>query len=270
MKKILIFLLLASLALSTVSAQIPDYLRAVSSDVSPSVQARMGQPVAASMILKRVGIVPDEAKLNVTVDLVAPRVEVRIDQNYEVFGINQFEVPLPPDGVDEVEIRVSGYAPSVEKESKIRALEVKTYVKYKGEEGVYQDDGSLTLTVTTKEIKETLLVLEDAKTLLAQAESKINDLKQKGVNTAELEADLINAKEQISRSEAEHEKGDIDNAKFLAEQAKKDLQDIISRAEEMGAGPAPVDIKRYLTIGAAIVVILIIAFYIRGRREELG
>jgi hypothetical protein len=268
MRQIWIILFLVST--SIVSAQVPDYLRPVSSDVSPAVQARMGQPVVANMVLKRVGVVPEEAKLNITVELEAPRVEVRIDNNTEVFGIKEFEVDLPPDGVSEIEIRASGYAPPVEKQTEIRALAVKTYVLYKGEEGQYQDDGALTLIVSTKEIKETLLVLEDAKDLLAEADSLISDLKAKGVNTAELEAELADARDQISRSEAEHEQGDIENAKFLAEQAKKDLNRIITKAKEMGAGPTPVDIKRYLTIAAAVIIVIIVAFFLRGRREELG
>jgi hypothetical protein len=270
MKRLWVVLWIMLIGVGVVGSAVPDYLRAASTDISPSVSARIGQPVAANMVLKRVGIVPEEARLNITTELEAPRIEVRVDNTTEPYALGEVEVPLPLEGVSEIEIRVNGFAPPVEKLTDIKVLDVKTFVLYKGEEEQYQDEGTLTLRISTKEITEVVFAIDDAKALLTEAEGLIDDLKAKGVNTVDLEAELVDAKEQISRAEGEHDKGDIDNAKFLAEQAKKDLKRIISKAKEMGAGPAPVDIKRYLTIAAAVIVVLIVALFLRGRREELG
>jgi hypothetical protein len=251
------------------SAEIPDYLAPVSSDVVPYPTARVGQPIAAVMVLERIGTVPEEAWLNITAEVESPRIEARIDEDYKVYGLKKVRIPLPED-VKSIELRITGYAPRVDKLTEIKVLDVKTYVRYKGAEPVYQEDGTLTLDVSTKEIIEAVIAMDEAMERLRDAEKAINELKAKGVNTVELEADIVSAKEKIERAKTEHDKGDIENAKYLAGLAKSDLDEIISRAEEMGAGPAPVDIKRYLTIGIAVLVVILVAIFIRRRREELG
>lgn len=270
MKKVIIILCIL-LSVGIASSTVPDYLKATpDTDVSPSGTARIEQPVVATMTLERIGTVPDVAKLKIVTDLDRPRTEVTIDDVTEDYGLKEFEITLSSEGVSEINIRIDGYAPKVEKQKDIKVLDVTTHVEYKGEDAEDQSDGTITLTVSDKEIRETVIAIEDAKDKLALAEAKIANLKESGVNTAELEAKIQNARELLDNAEALHEREEIDIAKSTAESASTILDGVILDAEKMGVGPVPVDIKRYLVIAGAVIVVLILALLIKGKREELG
>ncbi|MEE8167274.1 MAG: hypothetical protein V3T58_00175 [Candidatus Hydrothermarchaeales archaeon] len=266
----LLALALVVVSIGVASAVVPDYLKPSDTKLDQTT-AKIGDLVAASMTLEKVGVVPEEAKLNYTTDLTSPRLEIQIDDAPpETYGVQSYQIPLPVDGVRKIEIRISGWAPTVEKMTTITVLSINTYVKYKGDEPEWQDDGTLTLTVTDIEIKQTVTAIDDAWAKYNEARTKIDSLKAKGVATTELEAELQDARTQIDLAESAHENGEIETAKSNAQIATNALNRLLSKADEMGAGPAPTDVKRYLTIAAAVIIVLLLAVIIRGRREELG
>lgn len=272
MNKILI-LLLCSVAL--VSAAAPDYL-AVPKDgsaINPKETVKSGEPIAADITLKRVSeILPEESKLNITVSMVNPWVRVTIDGAEKTFANEKaVEVALPKEGVKEVRIYATGNAPTVEKLTKLNIIEVKTYVRYTGAEGEYQKEITLTLDVTNPEIKEVIAAIKTAKEKLSTAENMISALKSRGVNTVELESQLQDAKTQISLAEKLHDDGKIDLAKSTAEVATNSLNRIISNASKIETQKETrTALKDYLIIAAVVIVAILIALFIKKRREELG
>lgn len=270
MKKVIIILCVL-LGVGIVSAVAPDYLKATpDTDVSPSSSARIGQPVVATMTLERIGTVPDVAKLKIVTDLDKPRTEVTIDNETQDYGLKEFEITLSSEGVSKINIRIDGYAPQVEKETKINVIQVTTHVEYKGEDPEDQDDGAIKLTVADIEIKEAKSTLKDAWDKYAVARSKVQDLSDSGVNTAELEARLQQARELLDNADTQESQGDIESSKVLAEGASTILNDIILDAEKSGVGPVPLDLRRYFVIAGAVIAVLIVALFIKGKREELG
>ncbi len=270
-----IFVLLIALAvmlMSAASAQIavPDYLRVTASEVNPTESARAGQLVNGRVILKEVNIPPEEAVLNITTEVVAPRIEVRINESYQVFGISPVSLSLPPEGVGEIDIRVSGTAPKVERLRTITVLDVKTFVRYKGAEGVVQDEGLLSVEVSDVEIRGAILVIEEAQNKLSEAVRKVDLLKARGADTADLEAQIHDAETRITLAQRAHDKGEIEDARTNAELAVRDINRIILDAEELAGPAAPSEIRRYLVIAAAVMVALLLIIIIKGRREELG
>lgn len=269
MKKVIIILCFL-ISVGIISAAVPDYLKASASDVSPSGTARIEQPVVATMTMERVGTVPDEAILKIITDLDSPRTEVTIDNETQDYGLTEFDITLPSEGVSEIKIRIDGYAPKVEKQKSIKVLDVATHVRYKGEDAENQSDGTITLIVSDKEIRTAVITIEDAWDKYAVARAKVKGLTESGVNTAELEAQLQNARELLDNADELHDKGEIDLAKSTAESASKLLDGVILDAEKSGVGPVPLDVRRYLVIAGAVIIVLILALLIKGRREELG
>ncbi|MFQ5815873.1 MAG: hypothetical protein ACE5G7_05195 [Candidatus Hydrothermarchaeaceae archaeon] len=248
-----------------------DYLRATSSEVSPSTTARIDQPIVANVKLKGFTPYPEEATLDISVELARPRLEVIIDGEYQVYGLPEVEIPLPSEGVTDIEIRVSGFAPPVTKLTTIKVLDVKTRVRYKGENETTQDDGTLTLTISDKKIIETVTAIDDAWDEFNRIRLIIDSLKGKGVNTVELEAELQDIKAQINLAENAHNNGDIETAQLNADIALNSLDRLDDKAQQASrAGLAPTDIRRYLIIAGAVMVALLLVIFIRGRREELG
>ncbi|MEE9474658.1 MAG: hypothetical protein V3V36_03215 [Candidatus Hydrothermarchaeaceae archaeon] len=269
MKKIIVILCFL-ISVGIVSAAVPDYIKASASDVSPSGSARIEQPIVATMTLERVSTVPETAKLKISTDLDNPRIEVNIDGDTQDYGLKENDITLPSEGITEIKIRIDGYAPRVEKQIDIEVLNISAHVEYKGEDPADQPIGAITLTVSDKEIRETVITIEDTQDKLAVAEAKIAQLEKSGVNTVELEAKIQNARDLLEEAEEQHEKGNIDSSKLIAESASKILDGVILDAEKMGAGPSPLDIKRYLVIAGAVIAVLILALLIKSKREELG
>jgi hypothetical protein len=222
------------------------------------------------MTLVKVGIRPDSATLNIITELSEPRIEVTIDNVTETYVLKNNDIPLSSEGVDEIKIRISGDAPEVEKQKQIKVLEVTTHVEYPGEDPEDQNDGAITITVSDTELKEAKTTLDDAWDKYAVAKRKVDGLKDTGVNTAELEAKLQQAREQLDAADEEEADGNIDTSKLLAEGATTILDDVIIDAEKSGVGPVPMDVRRYLVIAGAVIAVLIVALLIKGKREELG
>jgi hypothetical protein len=269
MKKVIIILCVL-LSAGIVSAAAPVYLKASASDVSPAGSARIEQPIVATMTLDRTGSVPETAKLKIVTELDSPRIEVNIDNETMNYGLQENDITLPSDGVSEIKIRIDGYAPKVEKQSEVKVLDVTTHVEYKGEDPDDQTVGTIKLTVSDREIKQTVIAIEDAWDKYAVARAKVEALKNSGVNTAEIEAQLQTARELLDNADELHDKGEIDLAKSTAESSSKILDGVILDAEKRGVGPVPLDIRRYLVIAGAVIVVLILALIIKGKREELG
>ena len=269
MKKAIIILTIL-LSVGIASAAAPDYLKASASDVSPSTSARIGQPVIATMSLERIGTVPEVAKITIVTELDSPRAEITIDNVTEDYGLKENVITLSTEGISQIDIRIDGYAPSVDKQTDIKVIDVTTYVEYKGEEAEDQSDGSVTLTVSDTEIKEAKTTLEDAWDKYAVARAKVQGLSDSGVNTAELEARLQSARDLLDKADEEEVEGDIDSSKTFAEGATTILNGVILDAEKRGIGPVPLDLRRSLVIAGAVIVVLIVALFIKGKREELG
>ncbi len=269
--RILIILLCISLSMGIASsATLPNYLGASKSDVSPAESARIGQPIVATMTLKKVNLVPDEATLKIVTDLDEPRLQITWDNETQECGLKECIIGLPSEGVDEINIRIDGFAPKVEKLTDIKVLDVVTNVQYKGEDAEDQAEGTITLSVSNREIRETTITIEDTEDKLRLAESKVKALKDSGINTVELEAELQNARDLLANAQTLHEREEIDLAKSTAESSSKILDGVILKSEKEGSGTAPVDIKRYIVIAGAVIFVLVLALIIKGKREELG
>lgn len=273
MNKILYIVIALICGAAIVSAAVPYYLKVDDSltRVSHSISARVDDPVFVTMVLKKVNPIPAEAKLNISVGVVSPIVDVRIDNVTETYRINKFEIPLPgpPQGVKEIEIRVSGYAPRVEKLTEIKVLEVKTYVYYDADNKGYQDHKPITLTISDVEIKQTLASIEDAKKKVAGVEGIISKLKGRGINTVDMEAQAQNARDILKTAQTLYEQGQIDLARNTAESASKVLDKLIADAGKIET-QKETRTANYIIIAAVVIVLVLVALFIKKRREELG
>jgi hypothetical protein len=162
-------------------------------------------------------------------------------------------------------------APEVSKETSIALLDVKTYVKYKGEDGVYQDDGRLSLIVSNVVITGAVDAIDRAKRKLETAEKSVGDLKAAGINTATLEAKLKNVEDLLSTAEALYEKEDIELAKSTAESAIKILDEVVFEAGTLKVTKeTKSSLMKYGLIGVAVIAIAGLLLLFMRRREELG
>lgn len=270
MKALLITFFLA-LTVGVAYGVVPDYLTPSSSETTPSFNARIGQLLSAHMVLTGSTPIPDEARLNITTQVDRPRIEVIIDGDLMQYGLPELEIALPPEGVNNIEIFVFGVAPEVSIETDIVLLDVKTYVKYKGEEGVYQDDGRLPLTVSNIEITGALESINSAKSKLATAVNTVDTLKAAGIGTAPLEAKLENARKLLKNAEALYEKEDIQLAQSTAQSAIKILDEVVSEAGKLQAKKETrTDVTKIGLIGLGILVVAALLIFLFKRREELG
>lgn len=250
---------------------VPDYLTATYSEITPTDKAKPGQPVGARLVLKGTTPVPDEARLNISTGATRPRIEVVINGQLEGYGASELEIPLPSEGVKEIEIYLYGVAPGVSKETAVPLLDVKTYVKYKGEPGVYQDEIRLDLIVTNVLISEAVEARDRAKTKLSMLEAKLSSLKALGVDVTALEAKLENARNIIKTADALYEKGEVELSRDAAESAIKILDEASLEAEKIEVTKeTKQDIKKYGLLALGIIVVGAILLLIRRRREELG
>jgi hypothetical protein len=216
---------------------------------------------------------PEEARLNISTSVVSPRVEIIINgQMVDRLGESEFEITLPSEGVEEVEIILSkGFTPEVAKKTTVVLLDVKTYVKYKGEKGVYQEEAKLMIPVSNIVISGAVESIDSANRKLETAEKSVGDLKASGINTASLEAKLKNIEDILSTAEALYEKEDIELAKSTAESAIKILDEVVFEA---GTLEVTKDTKsslvKYGLIGIVVIVIAGLLLLFMRRREELG
>lgn len=271
--KAAVYVVIAVLILSVgpAYAVVPDYLKPVSSEVTPSYTAKIGQGVNARLVLEGTTPVPEEARLNISTSVARPRIEVTIDGKLEWYGTPELEIPLPAEGVKGIEIRVFGDAPEVTKETKVALLDVKTYVKYKGEEGVYQDDGKLVLTVSNVVISGAVEAINTAKSKLSLAQSLIETLRGRGIATKGIEDRLKEAETQIDLAESSYHEGRVEKATTQAELASKSLDRIIMDVNKLQASKeTKSNLMKYGLVAAAIIFLAGLILLIRKRREELG
>jgi hypothetical protein len=254
-----------------IHATVPDYLKPGFYEASPAQTAEINQLVSARLVLEGSTPVPDEARLNISTEAVRPRVEVVIDGKLETYGAPSIEIPLPSEGVKEVEIYLYGVAPKVTKETQIPLLDVKTYVKYKGEEGVYQEEKRLMVTVTNIVISGAVETINKAKMRLELMENRIASLRSSGADIGSIETKLENARSIIKTADALYKKGDVEIARDAAESALKVLDDVSAEADKIEtAKETKQDIKRYGFIALGIIIFGALLLLFRKRRDELG
>ncbi len=272
MRNIVPFIILAmlSVSLGVVSAALPQYLGAKDPRVSPAESARIGDPVTATVQLLKVGPSPREANMTIHTDAVNPFFRIVIDGNEQLYTKNDVELNITVITLKNLSVEVTGRAPSVEALTELKVLDVKMYVYYDEDNKGVQELVNLPLRVSTQEIVETVRAINDAKRTYTQVEMLLNDLEAQGKNVVEFKSRLIDVKDTIRIADESQAKGATTNSKTLADQAIRELGRIKMDAEAIKPGPAPTDVKRYLTIGGAVLVALLIILFIKGRREELG
>jgi hypothetical protein len=259
------------LAAGSVSAAVPQYLGVEESKLSPPETARQGDLISGSVSLIKVGPVPRESSLTIKTEVINPQVTLTIDGSTVAYAKDEVTVNLSETGVKKVQIRVDGEAPTVEKLTTLKVLDATVYVYYDEDNYGDQEIASLTLRVTAQEIRETISSIETAKEKRATAMSLIDSLKAKGVDTVSLEADLQDAIDQIRLAEEAHDEGRIEAAKTNADIATRSLEKIISEASKLDTDThQESNVKKYLVIGAAVILVLIVFLMLKSKREELG
>ncbi len=242
--------------------------------VSPAGVARIGDPIAIDLVLKKQGVEPQEARLNLTLEIDNPVVDISYDSELKRFtGEKNIELTLPK-GIKKVTITLRGNAPTVSRLTRIDALVARMYVFYDEDNKGYIDipGGRVSLEVTNTLITQTLSEISIAESKLSQAESLISELNNMGVDTKSLKLRLETAKDSINIAKKEHERGAVDLAKSNAEKATVLLDDIINEAQNKKESAKKTKAyKKYLLVGAGIVVVLVVLILIfRAKREELG
>lgn len=249
-----------------------DYLNVTSSSINPKYTITAEDPLAATVTLERVSeILPEASRLNITVWAVNPSITLNIDGNETFVNKNSIEISLPSEGVKKIVIDVSGKAPYVEKLTAFKVFDVKTYVKFTGTEGEYQDEISISLDVTKPKIEEALDAINRANGLSDEAEALIENLKSEGIGAADLEAQLADAKAILRHAETAHEGGRISEAKENADLAINAFNRVISDAGGLEAArESKSNVKKYGAAALAVVVIALLILFLQKRREELG
>ena len=267
-----ITLLLAIISFNPVYAIVPDYLTVHYTEVNPESVAEIGQLVNARIELKGSTPIPDEARLNISTGIERPRIEVNIDGDLKLYGDSEFEILLPSDGVEYIEIIISfGLAPKVTKQTIINLLDVKTFVKFKGEEGVYQNDGQLSLAVSNIIISEALNAIDNANYELSSVEKALEDLNSIGIDTAALDYKLNTAKDLVKTAETLYEKDDIELSKNTADSAIIIMDEIMSDTDALkDTVKTKNNLFKYGLIGFGLTFFAIVLFLLMKKREELG
>jgi hypothetical protein len=256
----------------TLAAEISaDYLAVEEQKVSPVGVARIGDPVAVDVVLKKLGPEPQEARLNITIGLDNPTTTVIFDggEANTYYG-NEIEIPLPK-GLKSVSIKLVGNAPSVSKLTRIQVVKVSTYVYYDEDNKGYQEETSLYLDVTNELISAALSEISRAEVKLSEAEELVNELEKRGVDVESLKKRLETAKDTLNTAKKLHDRGNVDLAKQNAESSLALLEDIIKEAKEKAqAAEKKSSLKKYLLVIAGVIVIALVVFFIRQKKEELG
>jgi hypothetical protein len=274
-----LLLIVAIIGLSSLegAAAATDYLAVPAGgfDVNPKERVKVGEPISADVTLKRIGdILPETATLILTIDMVNAWTQVDIDGSVQTFAnANDIEIPLPSAGVKEIKITVRGNAPDVDRLMRLRVLEVKTDVAYKGTPREVQEEVSIFLEVSNPDIQAAVETIDRARRRFQASESRIQDLKAQGIDTVDLEARLQNARELIETAEGLQGQGRLEESRQTAQVALSILSDIDSQAEAKAGDVLanPTKVRKYLLFGGLGVFVLLLAFlFFRSRREELG
>ena len=248
-----------------------DYLTVAEQKVSPAGVARIGDPVAVDVVLKKLGPEPLEARLNISIGLDNPTTTITFDGGEaKTYYGNEIEIPLPK-GLKQVSIKLVGNAPSVSKLTKIKVVKVSTYVYYDEDNKGYEDETSLYLDVTNELISAALSEISRAEVKLSEAEKLVSELEAKGVDVESLKKRLETAKETLNTAKKLHDRGNVDLAKQNAESSLTLLEDVIKEAKQKAESEKKKsNLKKYLLIAAGVIVVALVVLYIRQRKEELG
>jgi len=269
LRVLLVFMLLAGVVQAE---EFPDYLKVAEARISPQGNASIGDPVAATVVLEKLGPEPREAKLNISVAVAEPLVEVSFnDGRSESFRKSSVELELP-EGLEKVRIKVYGSAPVVRRFTVLKAVEVSTYVYYDEENQGYQKEAELYLNVSSELITKTLETMRSAEGAIESAQAVIERLKELGVSTEELESRLRSARSALATAEELHRTGNIPLAKKSAENSLSIAQDALAEAQaELEKAESRARLKVYAGAGAALVAVVVLALLLlRRRRGELG
>lgn len=241
--------------------------------VSPVGVVKIGNPIAIDLVLEKQGVVPQEARLNLTLDIANPIVYITYDSKTEIFRKRQIELNIP-NSTKLVKISLRGNAPKVSSLTEIDVLSTKMYVYYDPENNGYINisNGTVRLNVTDVLISQTLSEISIAESKLSKAENLVKGLESRGVNTTSLNSRLKVAAESINIAKEEQASGAVDMASSNAMQATVLLNGIISQAQKQNVSVVKTSTyKKDILIGVGIVIVLVIVvLLLRAKRDELG
>ncbi|HDH28006.1 MAG TPA: hypothetical protein ENH13_02620 [Euryarchaeota archaeon] len=227
-----------------------------------------GDPYSAEVSLSRVGIIPRQSNLTVSTAAVNPIITLSIDGETQTFASQTVTQPLPESGVTNVEIKISGNAPTVSTDIEAVMLSVVTDVVYDDLNKGSQTEIVRSLVVTNSDIESAVRAINDAKTRRLAAETAVSDLKARGIDTTALETRLQVVRDMISDSESSKARGFPIEAKRQADNAIISLESIISDADSMAK--REIDTKKIATVAVVIIIALMGISVLRRKREELG
>jgi hypothetical protein len=246
-----------------------DYLAVIGQPrLTHSEKIISGDPYTAEVSLNRVGIVPRGATLNVSTAAVNPVIKITIDGSEQTFTSQLVSMPLAESGVTDVEIKISGNAPTVSTDTQVDMVSVITYAVYDDLNKGPQEEIIRSLVVTNPEIEEAVRTVNEAKSKLLEAETAISDLKAQNIDTTSLETRLELERDRIKDAENSKARGFPIEAKRQADNAILSLEGIISDARSRTQ--RVYDIKSYATVAVVIIIALIGISVLRRKREELG
>ncbi|MFV2041425.1 MAG: hypothetical protein ACC644_05475, partial [Candidatus Hydrothermarchaeales archaeon] len=218
--------------------------------------------------LSRVGIIPRQSNLTVSTAAVNPIITLSIDGETQTFTSKMVSVSLSEAGVTNVEIKISGNAPTVSTDIEAEMVSVVTYVVYDDLNKGPQEEIVRSLIVTNPDIESAVRAINDAKTKRLAAETAISDLKARGVDTTALETRLQVFRDLISTAESSKARGFPIEAKNQADNAIISLDAIILDADSKAQ--REIDTKKYATVAVVIIIALMGISVLRRKREELG
>ena len=227
-----------------------------------------GDPYTAEVSLTRVGIIPRRATLNISTAAVNPVIKLKIDGVEQTFTSQRVSQELSESGVKDIEIKISGNAPTVSTDTKAVMVLVSTYVVYDDLNKGDQEEIIRSLVVTNPEIEESIRTILEAKNKRLEAETAISDLKAQDTDTTALESRLEVARDLIRDAELSKDRGFPIEAKRQADNAITSLNSILTDARSMTR--RVYDLKKYATIAVVIVIAVIGVSVLMRKREELG
>lgn len=261
----LIVLICIFLFAGSVSGAPSGYLN-VKDSYTPLEKVKIDQPVSGEMELEVVGnFTPESATLKIETDLERPRVEVTINGGeIKTYEGKLTSIPVIPEMG--VKITISGKAPEVSKETRINVIKVSSVEKYTNREPEEFSVGALNVQVTSDVIQEVKDLIHNATVKATTADSKVEEIKLKGLEYQGFAAEVAKAKESISNAEKSHDQGDIVNARLHSINANDRLDRVISDMEKKSSTTS------FLIYGLAVVVVIVllggILYFLKSRRGE--
>jgi hypothetical protein len=267
--KIILMIFVIALSLGPALAVENDYL-AISGQpkLTHTEKINSGDPYTAELSLTRVGIIPRQATLNISTSAVNPVITLTIDGSQTTHTSQMVSQQLLEEGITEIEIKISGNAPTVTTDTNADMVDVFTYVVYDDQNQGPQQEILRSLTVTNPDIEEAVRTINEAKRKLLEAETAISDLKAQNKDTINLETRLELERDRIKDAEVSKERGFPIEAKRQADNAIISLNSIITDTRTMTQ--RAYDVKTAATVAVVVIIALIGISVLRRKREELG